>query len=351
MKSIAAILACAMLAACAAQAPVETALDPTPARGLATVAKTLDDAGFHGEVIVSPAPGTMHRVAHADFPAGTAWPWGSVTKQVMAVVTMQQIAAGKTALDARISTLLPPFAGSDATVLDLLTHRSGFANPDDEPSTQSGFPAFYGPEGQLSAGFCQLGYGPVRTEGYAYNNCDYIVLGAFLQRSAGDSVSSLIAKGIGEPSGWEATRLLTPETLRPFASAEPLYERVLPRYASAGALVGPLEDMVRFDRALLAGRLIDAESRARLWQGDPALGYMALGQWAFDAPLRGCDAPVRIVERRGAIGKYQIRNFILPAKDIVIAMATDRSEAEFGFGEIWTGSGPSHDVLSAVACP
>ena len=49
-----------------------------------------------------------------------------------------------------------------------------------------------------------------------------------------------------------------------------------------------------------------------MWTGDPALGYMALGQWAFDAPLEGCIGDVRIIERRGAIGKYQLRNIILP---------------------------------------
>nr|WP_282098858.1 serine hydrolase [Qipengyuania sphaerica] len=323
---------------------------PAPARGLARVAQVLDLADFHGEALVSPAPGTIHRVAHDDFPQGTAWPWGSVTKQVMAVVTLQQVAEGKTALDTKIATLLPPFAQSEATVLDLLTHRSGFANPDDRPATPSGFPAFYGPEGQLDDGTCQLNYGPVVTEGYVYNNCDYIVLGAFLQRAAGESLDALISERIGKPSGWENTSLLGAEDTRPFAAAEPLYDRVLPRYRGAGALVGPLEDMVRFDRALLSGLLLDAQSRERLWRGDPALGYMALGQWSFEAPIRGCERPVRIIERRGAIGKYQVRNIILPQKDIVIAMATDRGEKDYSFGEIWTGSGVTHDVLSAVAC-
>ena len=59
--------------------------------------------------------------------------------------------------------------------------------------------------------------------------------------------------------------------------------------------------------------------------------------------------PVRIVERRGGIGKYQTRNIILPDLDVAVALAT--TDGAFEFGEIWTGEGFMHDFLSAIACP
>ena len=121
------------------------------------------------------------------------------------------------------------------------------------------------------------------------------------------------------------------------------------RYGSSAALVGPLEDMVRFDRALMSGKLLTPEARASLWDSDPALGFMALGQWVFEAPLKGCDTPVKIVERRGNIGKYQVRNIILPDSDTTISLATE--DGNFDFGEIWSGSGAMYETLSAVACP
>lgn len=106
--------------------------------------------------------------------------------------------------------------------------------------------------------------------------------------------------------------------------------------------------MIAFDRALMAGKLLSKAGRASMWEGDPALGYMALGQWVFEAPLDGCAAPVRIVERRGGIGKYQVRNLILPDRAIAVALSTEQEE--FDFGEIWTGKGFMHDALSAIAC-
>ena len=94
--------------------------------------------------------------------------------------------------------------------------------------------------------------------------------------------------------------------------------------------------MLLFDRALMDGVLLGDEALAQLWNGDPAAGSMALGQWVFEAPLSGCGTPVRIVERRGEIGDYQLRNIMLPDLGIAVALATD--QPDFDFGEIWSGS-------------
>jgi hypothetical protein len=85
-----------------------------------------------------------------------------------------------------------------------------------------------------------------------------------------------------------------------------------------------------------------------LWNGRPELGFLALGQWSFEAALNGCNKPVRIVERRGSIGGVQVRNFIVPEQEIAVALFTD--QAEFDFGEIWQSKGFSYDMLSLVAC-
>ncbi|ACY15573.1 hypothetical protein Hoch_3067 [Haliangium ochraceum DSM 14365] len=123
---------------------------------------------------------------------------------------------------------------------------------------------------------------------------------------------------------------------------------MLPRYGSAGALVGPIEDLLGFDRALLDGALLDDAARAELWRGQPALGYMALGQWSFELALAGCEAPVHVVERRGHIGAYQVRNLLLPASGLAVVAFT--VAAGFEFGEPWTGQGASYALLSALAC-
>lgn len=119
-------------------------------------------------------------------------------------------------------------------------------------------------------------------------------------------------------------------------------------YGAAGSAYGTPLALLAVDRALLAHRLLDRASTDAMWTGDPRLGYAALGAWAFTAPLRGCAAPVRIVERRGQIGGVQVRNFIMPDDDRALAIFT-RLEA-FAFGEVWQGRGFAYDALSATAC-
>lgn len=276
-----------------------------------------------------------------------AWPWASVTKQVMAVLVMQEVDAGRIGLDDPAGRYLPALAENAApTIRQLLQHRSGLRNPDDSPSDISGFPNFYS-DGPTGIDWC-LADRAAPPEEWRYNNCDYVVLGALLEAVTGERIAELIRTRIADPSGWTDTRLLGPGEMRDYVGQDATYDRRIARFGTSAALIGPLEDMLRFDRALLDGKLLGKEALATLWKSDPSLGFMALGQWVFEGPLRGCDTPVRIVERRGAIGKYKVRNIILPQTGHALALATEQEE--FDFGEIWTGSGAMYDVLSAVAC-
>ena len=313
---------------------------------------TLDQTEFAGAVAASQASRDYFQIDFRETEASTsnadAWPWASVTKQVLAVMVMQQVEDGTLDLDAPADSYLAGVAGStlSPTIRQLLQHRSGLRNPDDSPADANGFPSFYS-DGPTGLDWC-LAERTAPPQEWRYNNCDYIVLGAILEEVTGQDIESLFRDGIAEPAGLHDTRFLTADEMRDYEGREAIYDLRIARYGASAALVGPLEEMLRFDRALLNGELLGEEARDVLWNGDPSLGYMALGQWVFTAPLKGCDTPVRVVERRGAIGKYQVRNIILPDRDFVVALATDR--AEFDFGEIWSGTGVMHDALAAAAC-
>ena len=276
------------------------------------------------------------------------WPWASVTKQVIAVLVMREVEDGRISLGSDVGHWIPALRGRGLTVENLLRHRSDLPNPDDTPADESGFPRFYSNNGDALSYCTRQGEAPA-DGGWAYNNCDYIVLGAVLEKSTDSSLDLLLAQGIGLESGWINTSFLTPDSERDFASRSGDEDaRRIAGYGAAGALVGPLDDILAFDRALMSGRLLGDDALARLWRSDPSAGSMALGQWVFEAPLAGCDAPVRLVERRGAIGRYQVRNIMLPDRGIAIALATD--QADFDFGEIRAGSGAMHDALAELAC-
>ena len=225
-------------------------------------------------------------------PGDATWPWASVTKQVVAILTMQQVEAGRLALDAPASRYLPALGkgAPSPTVRQLLQHRAGLRNPDDTTPDADGMPSFYAQaRGQLDWCLARRG---AAGGAWSYNNCDYIVLDAVLKRATGQSAAQLFAGRIAAPLGLRTARLLPPGggTPAPFLQGGG-DARVLAGFGAAGALVGTPRELLGVDRALAGGRLLGKDALAELWRGDPSLGYMALGQWAFGAPLKGCAAP------------------------------------------------------------
>lgn len=285
------------------------------------------------------------------------WRWASVTKQVVATLVMQEVAAGRIGLDRPVGYYLPTFASANSTsvtVRQLLRHQSGFPNPDDTAATPDSVPVYdtadYKGSRDPMTGYCA---GPVKRPpggNWEYNNCDYVVAGALLQKVTGKSWQSLVRDRIARPLALKSLGAFPTKAATVPGSVdgkpEPTYD--FAAFGAAAALYGTARDMWAFDRALMTGKLLPASYRAEMWDGQPKLGSIALGQWVFSVPLKGCAAPVRIVERRGQIGGVEVRNFILPDKDVVVIAFVNR--ANFPFGEVWQGKGFSHDMLSAVAC-
>lgn len=355
-------LLASLLLLAAPAAAQDQSVDVADAAARDRITKAITGSGFVGTYLVYSGPrrvagGSVGPAVNGQpggFEPGVAWPWASVTKQVMAVLTMQEVERGRLALDAPVRRYLPAFRGS-ATLRQLLQHRAGLPNPETSAPDANGFPSFYstGPGGPS---WCLAN---VATAGgsWSYNNCDYIVLGALLERTTKTELPQLFSARIAEPLGLTAG-FVAPEANAPDAKwtggPTPSERVIFANFGAAGALVGTATDLITFDRALLADTLLTARSRETLWRGDPKLGSMALGQWSFTAPLAGCAAPVRIVERRGAIGRFAVRNVILPDLGMSAVLFTNRAEVAEGpdgFGEVWQGKGITHAVLSAAACP
>lgn len=333
--------------------------------GAETVADVARRDAFNGVVLVSKGDTVTSEAAFgtADPAApGTTflpvWRWASITKQVIATLVMQEVAAGRIQLDAPVATYLPRFRSANAskmTVRQLLQHQSGLPNPVDTPPNAAGVPAYYDPAYTGSrdplTGFCA---GPVTGPpggNWIYNNCDFVVAGALLEAVTKRPWQQLVEQRIARPLKLSTVRAFPRRdaTQPGFEDGKPEAPQDLPGYGAGAALSGSVRDLWRFDRALMTGKLLPDSARAVMWNGDPKLGFMALGQWVFTVPVKGCAAPVRIVERRGAIGGVEVRNFILPDRDMVVIAFTNR--LAFPFGEVWRGSGFSHDLLSAAVCP
>lgn len=285
-------------------------------------------------------------------PDGLTWRWASVTKQIVAILMMREVERATIDLDKPVAIYLPAFRSANAgtaTIRNLLQHRGGLPNPNADDG------AFYNADFTGSrdpvTGFCA---GPVSGApggDWAYNNCDYMVLGAVLEAVTGLAWDKLFMRDIAGPLGFKFAGAYPGEQFTRWGfidgAREP--EVDLSVYGASAGLYGEPKDILAIDIALMSGELLGPEALADMWKGDPALGYMALGQWVFTVPLKGCTAPVRIVERRGDIGAVEVRNFILPDKQMAVVAFSQVKP--FEFGEVWQGSGFSHDLLSAAVCP
>lgn len=335
---------------------------PAAAFDPARLGRTVEAAGLDGVVLVSRGDTILYARAFGTVEPGgerphrldARWRWASITKQIVASLVMQEVAAGNLALDRPIGEYWPDFPNArrgTITVRQLLQHTSGLPNPENTPPDAEGLPAYYTrdwtEDGPAATGYCA---GPSIAEpgtGYSYNNCDYIVLGGLLERVTGTPLAVLIADRIDPDIRFYPEGTPTVPGFRGERGEPPIR---LAAYGAAGGLNGTVLDLWRFDRQLMTGALLDDAARAALWEGNPAYGHAALGQWAFETPLAGCRAPVWLIERRGAIGGIQGRNFILPDLDMAVIAFANRAEGDFDFGEIWQGAGFAHDILVEAAC-
>lgn len=328
------------------------------------LAELADAAGFTGVVYVE-RPGrapsglfTGPIVKQIETGGGDVFRWASVTKQIVAVLVMQEVEKGRVVLDAPASRYLPgvTLAGGDAvTVRRLLDHTSGLANPEDGPKDATGTPLAYlrasPPPAPGLDPQCRRGSDRTPGKDFSYNNCDYVVLGALLEAVTGASFASLVQSRIAAPAGI-ALRVLKPGDRDDIVGTDGKGGTDaaidIGRYGTAANLAGAPAALLMFDRALIDGKLLGAAARTEMWRGDPRLGYAALGQWSYTVPLKGCAEPVALVERRGEVGNVQVRNVIAPASGIAVVAFADSTVPDFG--EPWQGKGFTYDLLSAVLC-
>jgi CubicO group peptidase (beta-lactamase class C family) len=251
--------------------------------------------GFSGSVIVSLdgepliARGFGMANLEHDIPntPETKFRLGSITKQFTAMAVMILSEREAIGLDDPIADHLAdlPESWAGVTIRHLLTHTSGI------PSYTS-LPDFFPEKSILPLSKDEL-IGLVREmplefepgSEFRYNNSGYFLLGMIIERASGTSYESFLRQEIFEPLGMEDTgydragpilkgRATGYERLGKLVRNSRYLDMGLPY--SAGALYSTVEDLARWDRALLEGALISEPSYEAMWtpfKGDYAFGW------------------------------------------------------------------------------
>ncbi|MFT3693284.1 MAG: serine hydrolase domain-containing protein [Kofleriaceae bacterium] len=334
-------LALVLLVACGSNVAVKPTEDRIDAIG-----RRYHEAGTFDGVIAVRAHGQLtHVSAFGDATRDQVFPYASITKQVAAVLVMQEVAAGRLSLDA-------PVHGS-VTLRQLLQHTSGMGDP--EAGTPDGhLPAFYlrshvGTAHEEADACWAL---PASEAGaFHYNNCDYIVIGALLEQTTGQSFAALVHARIANKLGLRSWGVfgvdVPPATL---ARGHGDQGEVAPEvnhatYGAAGALFGNATDLSVFAQALLDGTLLDAKASAELFRGDPKVQMEALGSWQYELDLDG--RKLDLVERQGDIAGIRAISLFSRTDGFTIAVLANTERAPLF--DLWAKKGLSYDLVEAVA--
>ncbi|MFD0268541.1 serine hydrolase domain-containing protein [Streptomyces sp. NPDC127106] len=218
---------------------------------------------------------------------------GSITKTFVATVLLQLEAEGRLNLDDPVERWLPGtihgngFDGSRITVRQLLNHTSGLRDAQNDPEVRSlttgqGFLEHrydsWTREQLIAGALRQTSAGNPEQGKHYYSNTNYTLAGMVIEKVTGRSWATEIERRIIRPLHLRSTRLpgADPHMPAPHSRA---YRKVLAPanpepfdvtefnpslFTSAGDLISTAEDLNRFYRALLGGRLLQPAQLAEM---------------------------------------------------------------------------------------
>lgn len=252
----------------------------------------------------TPAGRTAARAGVADLESRSPVPWnarhrvGSTTKAFVATTVLQLVGEGRIGLDDTVEQWLPGlldvggYDGSKITVRYLLGQRSGLPEyadsvPLEQATTYEEFlrerDRTYRPEELVAMALQKPPVFVPDGETWGYSNTNYVLAGMIIEKATGRSWRDEVRDRIIEPLGLTGTILpgASPHLPSPRLAA---YKRWTPggpltdvsTFAAGqadGSLISTTEDVNRFFRALLGGRLLAPAQLRQMRQTVDATGF------------------------------------------------------------------------------
>ena len=238
-----------------------------------------------GAVVLDKAYGMANLELEVPNTTATKFRLGSITKQFTAASILLLEERGKLKIDDKVKAYLPdaPMAWDRITVFNLLTHTAGIPN----------FTAFadYGTI-KLSARTAEASVAAMRDktldfgpgEKMSYSNSGYLVLGAIIEKVSGQSYEKFVADNIFTPlgmndSGYDSNTALIKRRASGYIRTPAGYVNAGYIHMSiphaAGALYSTTGDLLKWEQALFAGKVVSKASLDRMitpFKNDYALG-------------------------------------------------------------------------------
>lgn len=205
----------------------------------------------------------------------TVYQWASVTKQFTAEAIMLLAQEGKLRLEDRIARYYTntPASWSNVTIRHLLNHTSGIKSYTSLRNFFDTIRKDYKPDELIGlVSDAPLEFDP--GEKWNYNNTAYYLLGLVIENVSGKSYGDFLASRIFKPLGMDTARVnhqfeIIPNRATGYDTRSNRLWRsefVSPTQPySAGALVGSVLDLAKWDAALYTDKLLPTSTREEMW--------------------------------------------------------------------------------------
>ena len=230
-----------------------------------------------GEVVVKKGVGLANMEWNIPNAPDTKFRLGSITKQFTAVLVLQMVEQGTIDLQAPITRYLPdypPQTGDRITIHQLLNHTSGIPGYTEIPTFGETIRTRYTPTKFIEF-FSKLDLLFEPGTKFSYNNSAYFLLGVILEKVAGQSYETLVRERIFAPlgmndSGYDSTAPLLSKRAAGYdkrfdgSYVNTSFLDMSQPYA-AGSLYSTVEDLYKWDQALLGEKILTAKSKERMF--------------------------------------------------------------------------------------
>ncbi len=289
----------------------------------------------NGKIIYQRQFGLPNRQFSVPVAANTKFPVASITKLYTAILILKLQELGKLHLDSPIFNYTPnllPKNNKKITIRQLLVHNAGLPNEKIADYTL-----------QLNAkDFIQkriadtLRSTPGTT--YRYNNVNFILLTAIMEQVSGKKWTTLLTDFIIKPLQLQQTGVVKRDSViqnlaygyhnysfgnekvkDPLENDDPLF---LENYAGAGALFTTPIELLKLNRALAAGKILNPSSLVLLYQPSLKTGQGTKSEevtpGGYLKTLNIGDKKIKVIERKGNIMGYNATYLQLPESGQVL---------------------------------
>jgi CubicO group peptidase (beta-lactamase class C family) len=258
---------------------------------------------------------------------------GSITKQFTAIAILQLMEQGKLSLQDDITKYIPdyPTQAYKITIENLLTHTSGIKSYTNVPEFMKYIMDDLKPEEVIDK-FKNLPMEFAPGTKWNYNNSGFFLLGYIIEKVSGMKYQDYIEQNLFKPAGmtnslYGSNRKIIKNRAYPYqpdgdSTVNADYMSMLLPY-SAGSLMSTVEDLYKWNRALISDKLVKKENLEKAWTeyklSDGKGTHYGYG-W-FLNQVQGSQS----IEHGGGINGYLTFGIYLPAEDVFVAVFSNNT--------------------------